>query len=100
MKFVYLTAVFVILLIPPLALASETMGNERVLATIEDSGNWQLTDNKVNVTWKGQWINKHLMKVTGSDNSCFILGENENGLVQLDCQDLREISILLSYSGE
>lgn len=100
MKFVYIILLLLVMALPQLSFASQTMGNIQVEATIEDSGNWQLTDNKVGTTWTGQWINKNLMKVTGSDDSCFILGQNENGLVQLDCQNLKEISILLYYSKE
>lgn len=100
MKFTYIILLLLIVAVPQLSFARQTMGNTQVEATIEDSGNWELTDNKVGITWTGQWINKKLMKVTGSDDSCFILGQNESGLVQLDCQSLKEISILLYYSGE
>lgn len=74
------------------------MSSSRVNATIEDNGNWQLTDNKVGITWHGAWQSGNMMKVVGSDGSCFILGENEDGMVQLDCKNLKEISILLYYS--
>ncbi len=92
-----LAVLFIGLLMPFFIHASESVNTGQVQATVQDGGNWELTDSAAQITWHGQWIANHLMKVTGSDNSCFIIGENQDGLVQLDCQNLTEISILLSY---
>ena len=78
--------------------ASESFQTNRVQASVQDNGNWKLTDTLTDITWHGEWIANHLMKVTGSDDSCFVIGENQEGMIQLDCQNLKEISILLFYS--
>ncbi len=88
-----------LLLMPVLSMAQSTIITPRVQATIKDGGNWELTDTLANVTWYGQWITPGLMKVTGTDNSCFVIGENDTGMVQLNCTNLRQISILLSYAN-
>ena len=92
-----LVVLFLGLLIPFFSLAAESVDTGRVQASVQDNGNWELTDSTTQITWHGEWIANHLMKVTGSDNSCFIIGENQDGMVQLNCQNLQEISILLSY---
>ena len=97
MKSVYIVLILVVLLVPSFAFAQESLATDRLQASFEDNGNWQLTDNQVNITWHGEWITKDLMRVTGSDNSCFIIGQNQDGMVQLDCQNLKEISILFSH---
>ncbi|MBA3732842.1 hypothetical protein H0W91_00515 [Patescibacteria group bacterium] len=96
MKFIAGTCLFIALLSPNFAVAAGFQ-SEKVSASIEDNGNWQLTDLQSHVTWHGEWLFGHMMKVSGSDDSCFILGENEKGLVQLDCTNLKEISILIYY---
>src|SRR3989344_3259444 len=93
----WVVAIFFGLLTPIFIHASESLSTDRVQAKIEDNGNWELTDLVTQVTWHGEWITNHLMKVTGSDNSCFVIGENQDGIAQLDCHNLKEISILLSY---
>ena len=97
MKYAYIILILVILSTPIFVFAKESLTTGRLQMTFEDNGNWQLTDNQVNITWHGQWIYNNLMKVTGSDDSCFIIGENRDGMVQIDCQNLTEISVLLSY---
>ncbi|MEK9158355.1 MAG: hypothetical protein AAB638_04220 [Patescibacteria group bacterium] len=97
MKFISIILLLIALSVPIFALAQETIETERVQASIQNNGNWELTDTLTQVTWYGEWITENLMKVTGSDDSCFVIGENETGMVQLDCQDLKQISILLSY---
>ena len=97
MKLGSIILLLAILVIPTFAFGNQIVQNERITATVLESGNWQLTDLKVNTTWKGVWLSGHLMKVVGSDGSCFIMGENEHGLVQLDCHDLKQLSILFSY---
>ena len=92
-----MVVLFLGLLTPFIIHASETVNTGRVQASVQDNGNWDLTDSVTHITWHGEWIAGHLMKVTGSDNSCFVIGENQDGMVQLDCQNLKEISILLSY---
>lgn len=98
MKTLFALLVLAPILMPFAVSAKETLASHRVKATIEDNGNWQLTDNEAGVTWHGEWQHGRMMKVVGSDNSCFIIGENRDGVVQLDCKDLKQISILLSYS--
>ncbi len=98
MKTLFALLVFATIFVPFAVSARETLASDRVKATIEDNGNWELTDTKVGVTWRGEWQQGRMMKVVGSDNSCFILGENKDGMVQLDCKDLKQISILLFYS--
>lgn len=90
---------FAALLAPVLALAQDTIITPRVEATIDNNGDWELTDSLSQISWHGQWITATLMKVTGTDSSCFVIGENETGMVQLDCTNLRQISILLSYNS-
>lgn len=97
MKAVHIAIFLTLILSPFFVLGRESVETERVQASVEENGNWELTDLVANITWQGQWISPVLMKVSGSDGSCFILGENENGLVQLNCHDLKQISILLSY---
>ena len=94
-----LVVLFLGLLMPLFIHASESVSTNRVQASVQNNGNWELTDTFTNITWHGEWIANHLMKVTGSDNSCFVIGENQDGMVQLDCQNLKQISILLSYSN-
>jgi hypothetical protein len=97
MKLTHIILILSVLLTPTLALGNESIATDRLQISIEDNGNWQLTDNLVNITWHGEWITEQLMRVTGSDNSCFIISENQDEMVQLDCQNLKEISILLAY---
>lgn len=86
-----------VLLAPRLVFGADSLKTDRIEATFEANGNWHLTDLEINVTWRGVWITEDLMKVTGTDNSCFILGQNENGMVEIDCNNLKELSILLSF---
>ena len=97
MKLGYIILIFLALMAPIRVFGQESMRTERVEASIQDNGNWDLTDLLTGITWHGQWISDRLMKVTGSDDSCFVIGENEHGMVQLNCQNLKEISILLVY---
>src|SRR5258708_11192486 len=97
MKSAYYILILLAIFTPVLALARESLTTDRFQAFVEDTGNWQLTDNGAHITWQGQWLPGHLMKVTGSDDSCFIIGENADGMIQLDCRDLTQVSVLLSY---
>jgi hypothetical protein len=94
-----LAFLFVAFFAPLFLYANESVDTGRMQASVKNNGNWELTDSATHVTWYGEWIAPRLMKVTGSDNSCFVVGENEIGMVQLDCRDLTQISILLSYQN-
>jgi len=97
MKYIPIILILFTLLSPNLVFGNESIATDRLQISIENDGNWQLTDNLTDITWRGEWITGHLMKVTGSDNSCFFIGENQNGMVQFDCQNLKEVSVLLAY---
>lgn len=97
MKYVYITLILLVFLAPVSIFGQESLVTDRLQMTIEDNGNWQLTDLQVNITWRGEWIAERLMKVTGSDNSCFIMSEDQEGLMKLDCQNLEKIDTFLSY---
>lgn len=73
----------------------ESLHTEQLEFSLEENGNWTLTDLISKETWRGEWIDIFTMKVTGSDNSCFLITENEHGMVQLDCENMTEISILI-----
>ena len=96
MKTAIITAMILALGAPTGALALESVAKERIQFSIEDNGNWRLTDSEVDIAWEGEWITPDLMKVTGSDGSCFILVEKEGDMVSLDCSDFTAISILFS----
>src|SRR5690348_16561064 len=97
MKFISIISMLALLSLPVFVLAEENIQADRMQALIQDNGSWQLTDTLTQITWRGEWITSNLMKVSGSDNSFFVIGEKETGMVQLDCQNLKEISILLAY---
>ena len=97
MKTLCATLAVAFLLAPGSAWAHEALAAGRIQATFEDSGAWEMTDTAVGTTWRGEWLSPALMKVSGTDGSCFILTEYESGLAQLACGDLRKLSILVSH---
>ncbi len=96
MKWGFTFSIFLALFAPFGVYAQESLHTERLDISFQDNGNWTLTDRLVGITWHGEWINNQLMRVTGSDNTCFVIGENSHGMVQLDCENLKEISVLLA----
>lgn len=90
-------AIFTVALWTPLsAFAQESLITNRLEMSFEEGGNWQLTDIQAQITWRGQWISDRLMKVEGTDNSCFIVSEEQGDMIQTDCKDVTKISMLIS----
>lgn len=81
---------------PFLAFAQESLVTNRLEMSFEEGGNWALTDIQAQITWRGQWISDRLMKVEGTDNSCFIVSEEQGDMVQIDCKNSKKISMLLA----
>ncbi|MFZ2500526.1 MAG: hypothetical protein WAW90_00890 [Minisyncoccia bacterium] len=100
MKWGFTISIFLALLAPAGAHAQESLHTERLDASFQDNGDWALTDAFVGITWHGHWINDRLMRVTGSDGSCFILTEHASDMAQLSCEDLTEVSILLTNQSK
>ncbi len=100
MKLVSILLLLTAIFLPVFTMGQESLRTDRVQATFQNNGGWELTDTLTGITWYGQWISESLMKVSGTDNLCFVIGKNESGMIQLNCRDLTQISILLAYKGD
>ncbi len=96
MKRVLILIFMCVLAVPAGVFAVETVATERIQFFIEESGNWSLADIETGISWRGEWLTADLMKVSGTDGSCFILTEREGDIVELDCANLTQISVFFS----
>lgn len=82
-----------IILFTSVALASESYRSDKVYFAFNDNGDWELYDSVNDISYIGEWHGS-LMKVTGSDGTCYWLAETSEGLEQSGC-DLKSVSILI-----
>lgn len=99
MKTTIILGIIFTLATPAVVFATESVVTVRVQFSIEESGDWSLSETDSGLAWKGEWFTPDILKVSGTDGSCFMVTERDGNTIQLDCSDLKEISILLSSSN-
>ncbi len=96
MKGVMILLVILALTFPVGAFAAQSVITERVQFSIEEDGSWFLADLEAGIFWQGTWITPELMKVSGTDDTCYLLAEKGENMLQFGCPDLTQLSILFS----